>query len=154
MGLQLNLTDIVNLGVFFGLSVSSYIMFYFSQKGSTEKQISPSVLTLALGLNLIGLSNLFRIGIENTLPFFNIITASLGTLFSFAGVIMVFYEKSYKIRDIKRRYEEVKAVIKNLKEKYYKQEISEEDLKTVHSNLLKELAELEVKLKEKGKKSR
>jgi uncharacterized membrane protein len=149
MGFQLGVADIVNLGVFFGLSISSYIMLYFFQKSSLEKKVTSSVFTLALGLNLIGLSNLFRIGIEHSLPFFNIITASLGTVCALAGVIMVFYERAYKIKDIQSRYEEVKAMISNLKEKYYKQEISEEDLKSIHAGLLRELAELEVKLKKK-----
>ncbi len=148
---QFGSTDIVNLGVFFGLSLSSYVMLYFSQKASLEKQVTSSVFTLAMGLNLIGLSSLFRIGTEYSLPVFNLVTASLGTVFAFAGVIMVFYERSYKVGDIKKRYDEVKAVISNLKEKYYKQEISEEDLKSVHSSLLKELAELEVKLKRKNR---
>jgi len=149
MEFSLGAVDIVNLGVFFGLSISSYAMLYFSQKASLEKKITSSVFTLALGLNLIGLSSLFRIGIEHVLPIFNIITASLGTAFALAGVVMVFYERAYKIKDIKNRYEEVKAMISNLKEKYYQQEISEEDLKATHASLLKELAELEVKLKEK-----
>jgi len=146
MGFQLGAVDIVNLGVFFGLSISSYVMLYFSQRASLEKKVTSSVFTLALGLNMIGLSSLFRIGIERVLPFFNIITASLGTVCALAGVVMVFYERTYKIRDMKGRYEELKAVISNLKEKYYKQEISEEDLKYTHTSLLKELAELEVKL--------
>lgn len=149
MSYQFGSTDIVNLGVFLGLSLSSYVMLYFSQKASIGKQVTSSVFTLAIGLNLIGLSSLFRIGIEYTLPVFNLVTSSLGTVFAFVGVIMVFYERSYKVGDIKKRYDEVKAVISNLKKKYYKQEISEEDLKSVHSSLLKELAELEVKLKKK-----
>lgn len=149
MWFQIQLTDIVNLGVFFGLSISSYIMLYFSQKANLGKKITPSVFTLALGLNLIGLSSLFRIGIESTLPVFNLITSSLGTLCAFVGVIMVFYERSYRVGDMKKRYEEVKAIIGNLKEKYYKSEISEEELRTAHVSLLKELAELEVKMKKK-----
>jgi len=149
MWFQLGAVDIVNLGVFFGLSVSSYVMLYFSQKASLEKRVTSSVFTLALGLNMIGLSSLFRIGIEKFLPIFNIITASLGTVCSLVGVVMVFYERAYKVKDIKSRYEEVKAIISNLKEKYYKQEISEEDLKSTNASLLRELAELEVKLKKK-----
>jgi uncharacterized membrane protein len=149
MWFQLGAVDIVNLGVFFGLSISSYAMLYFSQKASLEKRVTSSVFTLALGLNMIGLSSLFRIGIEKFLPIFNIITASLGTVCSLVGVVMVFYERAYKVKDIKSRYEEVKAIISNLKEKYYKQEISEEDLKSTNASLLRELAELEVKLKKK-----
>jgi len=149
MGFQLGVADIVNLGVFFGLGLSSYIMLFLSQKASLEKKITSSVFTLSLGLNLIGLSSLFRIGIEHYLPIFNIITASVGTVCAFVGVIMVFYERAYKLKAIESRYEEVKSMISNLKEKYYKQEISEEDLRFTHASLLKELAELEVKLKKK-----
>jgi len=53
--------------------------------------------------------------------------------------------------DLKKRHDEVTSIIKNLKEKYYKQEISEEDLKSINVHLMKELAEIEVKLEGKDK---
>lgn len=148
MAYQLGLGDVVNIVVFFGLSFSGYVVFYFSQKISPEKQVTTAVFTLALGLTLIGLSHLFRIGAVATYYPFFALTALLGALFTFVGAILVFYEKSLQIVDLKKRHDEIKAVIGSLKDKYYKQEISEEDLRAVHSSLLKELTELEVKMKE------
>ena len=59
---------------------------------------------------------------------------------------MVFYEKGGEIYNLRRREEEIKSVIGKLKDKYYQQELSEEDLKGAYSELLRELAEIEVKL--------
>jgi len=152
---QLGLSDVANIGVFFGLCFSGYVVFYFSQKIDPGRQVTPSIFTLALGLNLIGISHLFRIGSEGALSSFVMLTALLGavtalfgSVFTFAGILVVFHQKSTQITNLKKRYEEIKAIMSNLKKKYYQQEISEEDLRTIHSTLVKELAELEVKMKE------
>ena len=147
MAYELTLGNVANIAIFFGLGLSSYVIFYFSQKANPDK-ITASIFTLAFGLNMIGLSSLFRIGIETTLPLFIILSALVGALLTFAGVVLTFRQKSAQIENLKKRHEELEAVISNLKDRYYKQEISEEDLRTVHSSLLKELAELEVKMKQ------
>ena len=50
---------------------------------------------------------------------------------------------------MKRKSKEIKEVMNYLKNKYYKQEISAEELKSLYSELMKELAETEVKMKRK-----
>lgn len=151
MAVEFGLETIVNVLIFLSLGLSSYIVFYFSQKFDPYKQVTVSVFILALGLNLIGLSHLFRIGTATAVQPLITFSALLGALFTFIGFILVFYKKSLQVINLKERYDEVNAIIANLKDKYYKQEISEEDLRTVHSGLLKELAELEVKMKKDAK---
>lgn len=56
-----------------------------------------------------------------------------------------------EISKLRKREEEIKSVITKLKDKYYRQEMSEEDLKNAYSGLLRELAEVEVKLSGKRK---
>ena len=150
MAFQLALSDIVNILIFFSMGISSYVIFYFSQRTNPHEQVTFSIFILALGLTMIGLSHLFRVGSDSVHPFITI-SALLGGTFTFFGFGLVSHQQSLKIINLKRRQEEVRAVITNLKEKYYKQEISEEDLKSMQSILIKELAELEVKMRDKKK---
>jgi hypothetical protein len=150
MVVSFGLMDIIDIVIFFILEYLCYIFFYFIQK--IDKNINPSIFILCLGINLIALSFLFRVGNEiNVNPF---VTISIlgGAMAILVGGVFVYYRKISQISDLKKRYNEIQNVITNLKEKYYKQEISEDDLKSVHSEMLKELAELEVKMKELEKK--
>lgn len=149
MAYPLGFESIVNLILFFGLNFSGYLIFYFSARISPQRQVSGSIFILSLGLSLVGLSHLFRIGMEVALPV-HIMLSSLmgGILLTLAGVGILSYERFIEVANFRKRYEELIKIISNLKKKYYRQEISEEDLRAVYSSLLKELAELEVKLKE------
>lgn len=151
MVFQFDAADLVNLLAFLGLTIATYTIFYFGRMMHQSKEVSISLFTLALGINLIGLSHLFRIWLDAYTSPVILIMISVGSVFLSAGIIWVFYEKSMEISDLKRREMEIKSVIGKLKEKYYKKELSEEELKSVYSNLLEELAEVEVKLSEKRK---
>ena len=150
--------DAINILIFFSLGFSSYVIFYFSRKFNIVKQVTVSTFILALGINLIGLSHLFRIGIEVPGNVFIYISAIVGALCTLIGFILMTFETQVENMKMKQRYEELKLIISNLKEKYYRQEISEDDLKALNTGLIRELAELEVKLKdiikEKPKKSK
>jgi len=150
MALQYDVADLVNLFAFLGLTIVTYTIFYFT-KISNQKGISLNLFTLALGINLIGLSHLFRIWLDASTSPLIIITVAAGAVFLSTGVIWVFYEKGMEISNLRRREEEIKSVITRLKNKYYKQELSEEDLKSAYFGLIRELAEIEVKLSEKRK---
>lgn len=147
----LSVTTVVNLLAFLGLTVATYTIFYLGRMMNPNKGIGVNLFTLALGINFIGLSHLFRIWLDVSTSPLVLILVAIGSVLMSSGVIWVFYEKGREIYNLKKQEKEVKSVIANLKEKYYKQELSEEELKYVYSSLLKELAEIEVKLGEKRK---
>lgn len=146
MALQYNIANLVNLLAFLGLTIATYTIFYFSRKLNQASGVSLNLFTLALGINLIGLSHLFRIWLDASTSPLIIITVATGAVFLAAGVIWVFYEKGTEISNLRRRETVIKAVITKLKDKYYQQELSEDDLKSAYSGLLRELAEIEVRL--------
>ncbi len=145
MALPYDIADVVNVLAFLGLTIATYTIFYFS-KSLNKQGVSANLFTLALGMNLIGLSHLFRIWLDVSTSPLIIITVASGAVFLSIGVIWVFYEKGRELSDLRKREEEIKSVISKLKDKYYQQELSEEDLKTAYSGLLRELAEVEVRL--------
>lgn len=142
-----NLVNLVNIVVFIGLTLATYTVFYFSSKMSPGKKIGMNIFMLSLGINLIGLSHLFRLWEAGVQSPFITTTLTVGSIFTFFGIVTVFHEKTVEMTGLRKRQEEIKSIISALKEKYYQQEISEEELKSVHTSLLKELAEIEVKLK-------
>lgn len=147
----LQMIDIMDIVIFFVLEYLAYILFYFVQKIDPGKGVTPSLFVLCFGINLIALSFLFRVGkeINSQLVTFSILGGSMAILL---GGVFVYYRKSVQMGDLKKRQEEVLAIIKNLREKYYQQEISEEDLKSINVSLMRELAEIEVKLEGKDNK--
>lgn len=148
---EFSIANFVNVVAFLGLTVATYTIFYFG-RAINPKGFSINLFTLALGINLIGLSHLFRIWLDPpTSPIITLTVAS-GAIFTATGVIWAFYEHGMEISTLKRRQEEIKSIIAKLKEKYYKQEISENELEDAYSNLLEELTEIEVKLREVKKK--
>jgi hypothetical protein len=146
---SLQLIDIVDIIIFFALEYLSYILFYFVQKVDPGKGVTPSIFLLCFGINLIALSFLFRIGREVNASQFVTFSILGGSLAILIGGIFVYYRKTVQIADLRRRQDEILKIIESLKKRYYKQEISEEDLKSVNTQLIKELTEIEVKLKEK-----
>lgn len=148
---QYTLANLVNLLAFLGLTIATYTIFYFGRSMSPTKGIGVNLFTLALGINLIGLSHLFRIWLDVSTSPIILILVAISTVFLSTGVIWVFYEKATEIRNLKRREKEINSIITKLKEKYYQKELSEEDLKVLYSNLMKELSEIDVRLTEKRK---
>ncbi len=145
MAIDLSLANLINLLAFVGLTVATYTVFYFG-RSTASRGISINLFTLSLGINLIGLSHLFRILLDaSTQPLVSI-TVGAGALFMSTGIIWVFYEKRNEVERLKKRGEEINSIISKLKDKYLEQGLSEEDLKASYSSLLRELAEIEVKL--------
>jgi NADH:ubiquinone oxidoreductase subunit K len=143
--LPYDIADIVNVLAFIGLTIGTYTVFYFG-RALNKQGVATNLFTLALGMNLIGLSHLFRIWLDITTSPLVTVTVAAGAVFLSVGVVWVFYEKSREIAGLRKREDDINAIIAKLKDKYYQQELSEEDLKNSYSDLLRELAEIEVKL--------
>ncbi|MBI2005247.1 MAG: hypothetical protein HYS80_00605 [Candidatus Aenigmarchaeota archaeon] len=146
MVFQFEVANLVNLFAFLGLTTATYTIFYFGKMMNPTKDVSFNLFTLALGVNLIGLSHLFRVWLDPSTSPLIIITVSTGVVFLSIGTVWVFYEKGMEMSKLRKREEEIKSIIAKLKDKYYQQELSEKNLEGAYSALLKELAEIEVRL--------
>lgn len=145
-----SVADYVNILAFLGLTIATYIVFFFG-RNENKRGVSFNVFTLSLGINLIGLSHLFRIWLDSTSALL-MVTITGGAILMLLGVTWVFYDKKTEASRLKRREREINSIIKNLKEKYYQQDLSEDELKIAYSGLLTELAEIEVKLAQNAQK--
>lgn len=139
------LENFINYTAFISLMISSVLIFFFGKTSTLTRRSIISNYILALGIAFIGLSHLLRVEVETFLSTPIMITSLVGGIFTLFGAFVVSYD-AYGIIKLKRKYEEIKLVISKLKNKYYRQEISEDDLRRSHADLLRELTELEVKL--------
>jgi uncharacterized membrane protein len=145
--------DIVNFFMFYSfLGTGIVVLMIGRYQKLTIKFFSPFVF-LSLGLVIVAFRSLFLsipsiIGLDTTIivPVFSI----LGSLLLIVGVIFLLLEKRVEKASLERRTEEIKAVLDNLRQKYFKKELSEEDMRKMNAELERELAEIEVRLKEKS----
>jgi uncharacterized membrane protein len=145
-----DITTFVNIFAFVGMTITAYAIFYVA-RSIKQKNVGLNLVMLALGINFIGMSYLFRVWFGDSAFPFEMSLVGFGSLLLSIGVIWVFYEKGMEVQNLKRRENDIRGTIERLKEKYYRREISEEELESMHTDMLKELAEIEVKLSKKGK---
>lgn len=104
-------------------------------------------IALAIGVYMYALARLCLIV---GLPIMAISSIELmaGALF-IIGDVLVLTQITEEFKYLRNRQKEIKSIMKNLKTKYFKREIDEEQLRKLYSELIKELAEIEVKMKKK-----
>ena len=125
---------------------------------SAKKEITLPWIILSAGLlfsslNLIvevvgQLTNIYILPRPVVWYVFNI----TGSLLLLIGFIMMMFERMLEIGVLKRRKMEIQDIMNYLKERYYKKELSESELRKLYANMVEQLAEIEVKLKTLEKK--
>ena len=149
--ISLIISNLVNFINFFVFIIAPYAIFYFYRESDPGRHIPISIFILALGLDFIGISYLIRILASEVSPQFVLGSLSIGALLILASVLSLFYTKALEATLLRKRRDRIKLVIKNMQKRYYAKEITEEQLRNSYSYLLKELAEIELRLGKKRK---
>lgn len=118
------------------------------------KFVSPWIL-LSAGLIVISFRSLFEVvpdvgGMGALIPVIVPMVSIIGSLLIILSIGFILMQKKMEKTGLENRAAEIKSVLDNLHEKYFRKEISEEDMRKMNAELEKELAEIEVKMKEKG----
>ncbi len=147
------LTIFVAVFVFIGFSATSFVLLFFARK-IHGKKFSISWIVLAVGNVLLGWSYLIILTtIENfVLSAFHIALIVASMAFIMIGMISVFSEKTAEITSLRNRYNDINEGLEYLRTKFMKREISEEELKELHKDFIREMTEIEVKLRKTGGK--
>lgn len=144
------LTIFVAVFVFVGFSSTSFVLLFFARKIHGRK-FSISWIVLAIGNVLLGWSYLMILTTEEfVLNAFHVELIVAAMAFVIFGLFSVFREKSAEITSLRNRYNDLEESLDYLRTKFMKREISEEELKELHKDFMKEMAEIEVKLKRTG----
>lgn len=143
----------VDLFIFFSYVIMSSFLLYIGKLIHYKKKISLPWIVLALGLLFSSLN--FIVGLGGTYvlarPVIWYLFSLIGSVCLLEGFVLVFLERVFGVSMLRARELEIREVIDYLKKRYYEKEISEEDLKRLHAELLHQLAEVNVKLKKHKK---
>lgn len=148
----------VDLFIFFSYLVMAGFLLYVGKNVSAQKKITLPWIIVSIGLLFTSL-NLFVeiVGAVTEIyviprPVLWYIFNMIGSIALIIGFASIVVERQFEITNLKRRRLEIKDIMDYLKERYYKKEISEEDLRKLYSDLVEQLAEIEVKIKNLDKK--
>ncbi len=139
------------------VTVSILIIYMAKRMGFGERSIIPW-LFLSVGVVIVSINHAVNIlsdfgyDISSLLFLTQQDIVLMGSTLVFIGFGLVISDKIIETSMLRRRQDEVKKVMTKLKEKYMRREISEHDLRRIYPKLVERLAELEVKLEEKGAK--
>jgi len=140
--------------------IAAGFIIYIGRKINYEKKIMLSWIILASGFLFISMNLLIEVAgliigsYTTTKPVFWYLINMLGSIFILIGFVMSLFEKIIDISILKKRKIEIRHIMNYLDERYRKRELSEEELRKMYANMVEQLAEVEVKLKELEKKKK
>ena len=151
---------LVDLFIFFSYIVMTGFLLYVGRIVNYRKRLTLPWMIIAGGLLFISL-NLFIeiVGITTQVYIiprpilwyaFNAI-GSMALMIGFAGVMA---EREAELSGLKTRKLEIGDIMQYLKERYYKKEIGEEDLRRLYTDLVEQMAEIESKIRRLEKKKK
>lgn len=148
---------LINGVTFFSFVFLAGVVIHLGRSTSSQNKITLPWVNLALGIILIGLGYLTQtsrmVNLEKDLFYFvSFLAMMIGSMLTFASFAMLYTQKVDEVNRLSKRENEIKLIMKKLREKYFKREIPEDDLKKMHADLIKELTEIEVRLSEIKKK--
>jgi len=144
---------LVNFFTFYAMIGIGIVLLVIGKYYSSMQKLTISWVLLAIGVVTAALRSLIDILIMSNsqlaqyIGVWNPIFGLMGSLLVVGGLISLSLEKTIETTTLRRRQQEIKLILDNLRQKYLKKEISEEDLKKLNADLKKEIAEIEVRLK-------
>lgn len=144
--------------IFFSYAIIAAFLVYIGKSINYKGKVTLPWLILSAGLLFSSLNIMLEaVGetpgiIMSTKPVLWYLFSLIGGVCLLTGLAMTLLERILNINVLRARESEILDVMEYLKGRYYKKELSEEDLRKLHAKLLEELAEIEVKLKKSKKK--
>lgn len=154
MQFPLGLIIITHFLVFFSFVAVALILILVGKGYTPARKITYSWVTLAYGVVIVDFFNLIKVAelIQLLSPAYSFLVSNvtnfIGGILIAVSVVWIVAEKDLEVKLLRQRHAEIYAVMKNLKEKYYTRTLSAEDLRKIYAEFAKELAEIEVKLRE------
>ncbi len=150
----------IDLFIFFSYIVLTGFLLYVGKLVSYEHKITLPWIIISIGLLFTSLNLFVEIVGELTevyilpRPVLWYVFNAIGSIALIAGFAAAMAERQLELGRLKRKQLEIKDIMEYLKERYFKKEISEEDLRRLYADLVQNLAEIEVKIKHLQKKKK
>lgn len=136
-----------NVFTFIIFTIVTAIILYFG-KTTYPKKIPRSWFIFASSFQIYAFAILFEIfSIGNTIG--KTLLQFIAGIQIILGLILVLTQERRELLILRRRQDDIRALMEKLKEKFLRRQIMEEDVRKLYSTLQMELAEIELKLEKK-----
>jgi uncharacterized membrane protein len=147
--------DISNFFMFYSFLGTGIMLLMVGRYYNLHSKFVSPWTFLSIGLMVVAFRGLFQSipdvgGLGTYTPIIVPMVSILGSLLIVMGIGFILFQKRMEKTSLEKRVAEIKSVLENLHEKYFRKEISEDDMRRMNAELEKELAEIEVKLKGKN----
>lgn len=153
-------TMAINFAAFAAFMAIGGLLLYLGRSMGPKKKLSFPWINLSFGTILIGVNYLVQAVFATQITGDPTITISSylliigGAALSFTSFLILYMERSNELQTLKDRQDELKEITNRLRKKYLARELPEDELKKLDTDIVRELAEIEVKLDKIKRKSK
>lgn len=150
----------INLAAFAAFVTVGIVLLYIGKTTHPEKKLSFPWVNLVFGTLLMGANYLVQaifstqISGDPTIAISSYLLIIGGAALSFTSFLILYVERSNEANILRERQNDLKEIMSRLRKKFLSREIPEEDIRKIDTDLVRELAEIEVKLEKIRKKTR
>lgn len=143
---------VINLAAFGAFVAIGGVMLYVGRTTHPEKKISFPWINLANGTFLIAVNYLIQAifapqtPIDSSVEISSYLLIVGGSALLFTSFVILYTERANETNVLKQRQDDLKEITTRLKKKYLSRELPEDELKKLDTDIVRELAEIEVKL--------
>ena len=156
--LPVETTTLMSVATFATFVLLGGILIYLGRSTDPEKKIKLPWINLALGVVMSGAgfflesTRLLQYLVEDTIILSAFLLIITGTVLTFISITILYTSRTTELSILRDREDHIKKIMKKLRDKYFARELEEDELKKMHADLVKEMAEIEVRLGEIKKK--
>ena len=150
---------VINFVAFAAFVAIGGLLLYLGRTMGPNKKITFPWINLSFGTMLIGVNYLIQavfateISGDFTIAISSYLLIIGGAALSFTSFLILYVERSNEVKTLADRQDDLREIMARLKKKYLSRELPEEDLRKLDTDIVRELAEIEVKLDKIKRKS-
>ena len=150
---------IINLGAFVAFATIGFLFLYIGKSTDTGRKLTMPWINLFFGIILIGLNYLIQavfpsqILVDSTITISSYLLIISGAAITFTSFVILYTQRSNEIGNLQKRHNELTSITHKLQKKFMSRQLPEDEMKRLNTGIVKELAEIEVKLDELKKKA-
>lgn len=147
-----DVTTAINLAAFVAFMVVGVLFLYIGRATSLERKLSLPWVNLFFGTSLIATNYLvqaiafIRLSGDPVVTISSYLLVIGGAAMTFTSFLILYIDRANEANLLKKRQSELEEITKRLRNKFLKRELAEEELKKLDTDIVRELAEIEVKL--------
>lgn len=149
---------LMNLVAFLAFVVVGGLQIYMGRSTNPEKKITFPWINLAFGTFLIGVNYpmqaLFptQTSIDPTVGVSSYLLVIGGAALSLTSFIILYMERTNEARTLRERQDDLHQIMDRIRKKFLSRELPEDEMRKIDTDIVRELAEIEVKLDKLSKR--